>query len=111
MIQSKVLIAGVLLSAIAALAVVSEPALAGTCVAVTVKGRGPDPATATHQGSGQAHAACRQPARQGQEELDQLPEGPAWGLRVHDLCGRLSMTLKSPLSAAGDMMVTCRKLG
>jgi hypothetical protein len=47
MIRSKVLIAGVLLSAIAALAVVSEPALAGTCVAVTVKGRGPDPATAT----------------------------------------------------------------
>lgn len=47
MIQSKVLIAGVLLSAIAALAVASEPALAGTCVAVTVKGRGPDPATAT----------------------------------------------------------------
>jgi hypothetical protein len=47
MIQSKVLIAGALLSAIAALAVASEPALAGTCVAVTVKGRGPDPATAT----------------------------------------------------------------
>ena len=47
MIHGKVLIAGVLLSAIAALAVVSGPALAGTCVAVTVKGRGPDPATAT----------------------------------------------------------------
>ena len=109
MIQSKVLIAGVLLSAIAALAVASEPALAGTCVAVTVKGRGPDPATATTKAA--SHATCCQPARQGQEELDQLPEGPAWRLRVHHLCGRLSMTLKTPLSAAGDMMVTCRKLG
>jgi hypothetical protein len=111
MIQSKVLIACVLLSAIAALAVASEPALAGTCVAVTVKGSGPDPATATTQGSGQAHGTCCKPARQGQKELDQLPEGPACRLRVHHLGGRLSMTLKSPLSAAGDMMVTCRKLG
>jgi hypothetical protein len=47
MIRSKVVVAGVLLSAGAALAVVAEPALAGTCVAVSVKGRGPDPATAT----------------------------------------------------------------
>ena len=46
MIRSKVVISGVLLSAVAALAVVAEPALAGTCVAVSVKGRGPDPATA-----------------------------------------------------------------
>jgi len=47
MIRSKVVIAGVLLSALAAVALVAAPALAGTCVAVTVKGRGPDPATAT----------------------------------------------------------------
>ncbi|WP_431553988.1 hypothetical protein [Methyloceanibacter sp.] len=47
MIMNKVSIAGVLLSAVAAFAVVAEPALAGTCVPVTVKGRGPDPATAT----------------------------------------------------------------
>ena len=47
MIRSKVVISGVLLSAVAALAVVAEPARAGTCVAVSVKGRGPDPATAT----------------------------------------------------------------
>ncbi|MGH6824446.1 MAG: hypothetical protein ACREC7_01870 [Methyloceanibacter sp.] len=45
--MNKVSIAGVLLSAVAAFAVVAEPALAGTCVPVTVKGRGPDPATAT----------------------------------------------------------------
>jgi hypothetical protein len=43
----KIVFAGVLLSALAALAVVAGPALAGTCVAVSVKGRGPDPATAT----------------------------------------------------------------
>ena len=47
MIRNKVLVAGAVLGALAALAVVAQPALAGTCVAVTVKGRGPDPATAT----------------------------------------------------------------
>jgi hypothetical protein len=47
MIRNKVLVAGAVLGALAALAIVAEPALAGTCVAVTVKGRGPDPATAT----------------------------------------------------------------
>ena len=51
MIRGKVLIAGILLSALAAFAVVAEPALAGTCVPVTVKGRGPDPATATTKAS------------------------------------------------------------
>ena len=47
MILRRSVVAGVALGALAALAVVAEPALAGTCVAVTVKGRGPDPATAT----------------------------------------------------------------
>jgi hypothetical protein len=47
MIRNKVLVAGALLGAVAALAVVAQPAMAGTCVAVTVKGRGPDSATAT----------------------------------------------------------------
>ena len=47
MIRNKVLVAGAVLGALAALAIVAQPALAGTCVAVTVKGRGPDPATAT----------------------------------------------------------------
>ncbi|HEU0063143.1 MAG TPA: hypothetical protein VFR19_24915 [Hyphomicrobiaceae bacterium] len=47
MIRSKIVVAGILLSAVAAVAVAAEPALAGTCMPVSVKGRGPDPATAT----------------------------------------------------------------
>jgi hypothetical protein len=110
MIQSKVLIAGVLLSAIAALAVVSEPALAETCVAVTVKGRGPDPATATTEAA--VKLTQRAASLRGKVKKSSTSARRArLGLRVHDLCGRLSMTLKSPLSAAGDMMVTCRTLG
>ena len=110
MIQSKIHIAGVLLSAIAALAVVSGPALAGTCVAVTVKGRAPDPATATTKAAvklTQRAASLRSKVKKSSTSCQKGPPG----LRVHDLCGRLAMTLKSPLSAAGDMMVTCRTLG
>ena len=111
MIQSKVLIAGVLLSAIAALAVVSEPALAGTCVAVTVKGRGPDPATATTKAAVKLTQRAASLRGKVKKSSTSCQKGPPGGFVCTDLCGRLSMTLKSPLSAAGDMMVTCRKLG
>jgi hypothetical protein len=47
MIRSKLVIASVALGVIAAFAVVAEPAQAGTCVPVTVKGRAADPAAAT----------------------------------------------------------------
>jgi hypothetical protein len=47
----KVLLVGVALGAIAAGAVIAEPAMAGTCMPVTVRGRGPDPATATTKAS------------------------------------------------------------
>lgn len=49
--NSKVLLVGVAFGAIAASAVIAEPAMAGTCMPVTVKGRGPDPATATTKAS------------------------------------------------------------
>jgi hypothetical protein len=51
MMQSKLVVAGALLGALAALAFVAGPAQAGTCVPVTVKGRGADPASATRQAS------------------------------------------------------------
>jgi hypothetical protein len=51
MIPNKVLIAGAVLGAIAAGAIVAEPVQAGTCVPVTVKGRAADPATATTKAS------------------------------------------------------------
>ena len=111
MIRSKVSIAGILLSGLAAFAVVAEPALAGTCVPVTVKGRGPDPGRSDYEGIRQAHATSCYPARQGQEQLDQLLKGAAWRVCMHHLGGCLPLTLKSPQSAGGDMMVTCRKLG
>ena len=51
MILSKVAIAGALLAALAVGAFVAVPVQAGTCMAVTVKGRAADPATATTKAS------------------------------------------------------------
>ena len=51
MTRSKVLIACAVLGAIAACAMMAEPAQAGTCVPVTVKARAADPATATTKAS------------------------------------------------------------
>jgi hypothetical protein len=51
MIQSKIVIACAIAGAFAASALVVEPVQAGTCMPVTVKARGPDPATATTKAS------------------------------------------------------------
>jgi hypothetical protein len=78
MIRGKVLIAGVLLSAVAALTVVSAAALAGTCVAVTVKGRGPDPATATTKAAvklTQRAASLRGKAKKSSTNCQKGPHG------------------------------------
>ena len=93
MILRRSVVAGVALGALAALAVVAEPALAGTCVAVTVKGRGAGSGHGDHQGGSQTHSACRADPRQGQEEFDQLPKGAARRLRVHHLGGSLPLKL------------------
>ena len=51
LIKRNVLMAGALLGAIVTLGSTVGPAQAGTCVPVTVKGRGADPAAATTQAS------------------------------------------------------------
>ena len=51
MIRVRVAIAGAVLAAFAAAVFIAEPVQAGTCMAVTVKGRAADPATATTKAS------------------------------------------------------------
>lgn len=51
MIPGKIAIASALLASLAVSAFAVEPAQAGTCMAVTVKGRAADPATATTKAS------------------------------------------------------------
>jgi hypothetical protein len=50
-LKHKVGMAGALLGALVGLVVFAGAAAAGTCVPVTVKGHGPDPATATTKAS------------------------------------------------------------
>ena len=106
MIRGKVAIAGAFLADLAAAAFFAEPVQANLHAGDgenTRRGSG----YGHHQGIDQAHPARRQPQRQDQEQFDQLPEGTAGRLRVHDLGGRLPM--KSRLSGRGDTMVTCKK--
>ena len=107
MIRDKVAIAGALLAVLAVGAFDAQPVQAGTCVPVTVKGRAADPATATTKASIKLTQRAASTEGQDQEQFDQLPEGTAGWLRVHDLGDHLPM--KSLLSGSGDTMVTCRK--
>ena len=107
MIRGNVAIAGALLAALAVGAFVAEPAQAGTCMAVTVKGRAADPATATTKASIKLTQRAASLKGQDQEQFDQLPEGTAGWLCLHDLGGHLPM--KSLLSGSGDTVVTCLK--
>jgi hypothetical protein len=77
MIERRMVVAGALLGALA-LTVISGPALAGTCVPVTVKGHAPDPATATTKASAkltQRAASLRGKVKNSSTNCQKMPGG------------------------------------
>ena len=82
MMQSKLVVAGAPLGALAALAFVAGPAQERV-----FPQRGPS--LGHHASVDQAHSADGQHRRQGEEQFDQLSEGTAWRFPLHDLGARV----------------------